>query len=200
MIYYQVTMQHTEKTIRSLAHMQVDMFAGVQKALRSIISIAMVLFGLANSEQWWGFALLAFGCIFFTGTYGKANQTAMTIVQKINEHGLEFPSSRYTFTENGMTITILPEKANEKDELLPYNKIICIGEDREYFYLFPNEYGGYMISKEQLNKSETDFRQFIQNRTGRIIRSNKPQIIHYILQKKHEKQLNANASKDDKQL
>lgn len=193
MEHYQVTMQHSEKTLRSLAHMQVDLFNGMHKTFRSVVGVGMVLFGMAYTQQWWGLALVAFGCIYATGTYGRANKNAMTVAQSIRDSGMDFPKTRYTFLDDGVQITALPEREGEESEILPYSEIIAVGEDWGNFYLFPNQFGGYVIPKEQLGENVRKFKGFIQDRTGRTVRGRQSPMRQLINQAKDaKKQKNKN--------
>ena len=40
-----------------------------------------------------------------------------------------------------------------------------LGEDGEYFYIFRNQYGGYMIPKAELGEKEKEFRLFMEKQT-----------------------------------
>lgn len=43
--------------------------------------------------------------------------------------------------------------------------MLRLGEDGEYFYLFRDQYGGYMIPKTELGDKESDFRAFVEKKT-----------------------------------
>ena len=41
--------------------------------------------------------------------------------------------------------------------------------DREYFYLFRDQYGGYMVPKDQLNGQIDQFRGFLEKASGKLV-------------------------------
>ena len=67
---------------------------------------------------------------------------------------------------------------------LAYNEFEKLGEDRDYFYLFRDSYGGYMVPKKGIDasagsRSNSDesqnlksigaFREFLENKSGKRI-------------------------------
>lgn len=62
-----------------------------------------------------------------------------------------------------------PENDAEREELdpLPYSKVVQLGEDMKAYYLFRDQFGGYMIPKSELGNREEDFRKALQERTGK---------------------------------
>ena len=67
-----------------------------------------------------------------------------------------------------MEIRVLPIREDEEPEHLKYKELERIAEDGEYFYLFRNQYGGYMVPKDQLNGRVDQFRDFLEGATGQI--------------------------------
>lgn len=161
-------MTHTEKTFENLAHMQYDLFCKGNRVSRTILSFAVVLLGIYNGDSWWGMLLIAYGCYLTTSTYSSANHTAHKLAKGIRESGMEFPSSELHFYEDRLEIISLQKKQDKT--LLDYADVRKLGEDREYFYLFRDSYGGYMVPKDQL-KEEKAFRTFLENVTGRHVES-----------------------------
>lgn len=170
MIHYQVTMRHTEKTFENLAHMQYDLFCQKNLVVRSIISFAAMVAGVVNFSQWWGVLLILYGSYMTSSKYAQANHTAHKMVKGIEDAGLDFPVSRYLFRENAMEVISMPENTTLGEPLL-YADIEKLGEDDGYFYLFKDQYGGYMIPKKELGKSEEAFRIFIEGKTKKTAQS-----------------------------
>ena len=162
---FQTTIQNDEKTFEFLAHMQYDLFCKSNRVGRSILSVAVILLGIAYSESWWAMLLIAYGCYLLTSTYSAANHTAHKLAKGIREAGMSFPASRYEFVEEGMRVISLPEQ-KQLGDILPYSAVRQIGEDRSYFYIFRDENGGYMIPKRELDEKQEDFRAFIEDKTG----------------------------------
>lgn len=183
---YQATIRHNDKTFENLAHMQYDLFCKGNRVSRSIVSVIAIMGGILNSESWWGMLAIGYGFYLNSSTYSAPNHTAHKLAKKIRESGMDFPSSRYEFTEHGMRIISLPdEKITGK--LIPYDSFLKLGEDREYLYLFPNTHGGYMIPKTELS-DEAGFKQFIRIRTGKDFQSRIPPVAKLMqkLKKRHD--------------
>lgn len=161
---YQVEMQHTEKTFEALAHMQYDLFCVGNRVTRSLLSLGLVILGVVNFSQWWGVLITAYGCYLVTSTYSAANHTAHKLAKQLRDSGLDFPASRYVFKKKAMEIISLPEEI-PSGKPLPYEDMFRLGEDREYFYIFRDRYGGYMIPKSALGEKEAAFRTFLEEKT-----------------------------------
>ena len=172
MIHYQATMRHDEKTLQSLAHMQYDLFCRKNLAVRSVISIAAIAAGVIHYSQWWGVLLLVYGSYLASSKYAQANHTAGKMAKGIKAAGLDFPASRYLFRENAMEVITLPENTSLGDPLM-YSAVHMLGEDADYFYLFRDRYGGYMIPKKEIGEGEEpdEFRFFIEEKTGKVFRT-----------------------------
>lgn len=164
MAIYEATIQHNDKTFEDLARMQYDLFCKSNRLGRTILSLAAVLLGIAYSESWWGILVIGYGCYLMTSTYSSSNHTAHKLAKQIRAAGMDFPSSRYEFTEEGMQVITLPENKPLGD-IMPYGEFRKLGEDRGYFYIFRDQYGGYMIPKKELEDQE-NFRYFIQRKSG----------------------------------
>ena len=146
--------------------MQYDLFCKGNLYGRSVISFLLLIVGIMNYTQWWGLLLIAYASYLGSSKYASANHTARKLSQGIKDSGMPFPSSRFEFQENAMNIIALPENVSS-GEPLPYSEVFRLGEDTKYFYLFRNQYGGYMIPKAELGKKEDDFRSFIEAKTGK---------------------------------
>ena len=166
MVYYKATMRHSEKTFQSLAHMQYDLFCRGNLVGRNAISFGLMALGIVNYTQWWGLLLIAYASYLLSSKYAAANHTAKKLAKNIHDSGMDFPASHFEFQQNAMNIIALPENVSSGDPL-SYEDILRLGEDREYFYLFRNQYGGYMIPKTELGDKTDDFRAFMENKTGK---------------------------------
>ena len=176
---FQATIQHDDKTFVSLAHMQYDLFCKSNRVGRTVLSVVSILIGIANSEAWWGLLAIAYGCYLITSTYSAANHTAHKLAQQIREAGMGFPASRYEFTEEGMQVISLPEQESLGDPLA-YSDFHQLGEDREYFYIFRDQYGGYMVPKSELEGQQEAFRVYIQEKTGLRFRKRTAPVVKLI--------------------
>lgn len=165
MIHYNVTMQHTEETFESLAHMQYDLFCKSNLIVRSILSFGLLLVGILNFESWWGILIIFYASYLNASKYASANHTARKLSKQLKAADMPFPSSRYVFRDNAMETITLPEGTTLGEPLM-YKEVARMGEDAQYFYLFRNQYGGYMMPKEQLGEKAEDFRRFLEAKTG----------------------------------
>ena len=167
MTYFEVKMQHDEDTLEAMAHMQYDLFCKSNRIVRSLLSVGFILLGVVNYEAWWGILVIAYGCYLTTSTYASANHTAHKLARQIKESGMPFPCSRFVFQDNAMHIISLPEE-RELNEPLAYKNVYRMGQDFRYYYIFRDQYGGYMIPRDKLGERQLEFRDFMEKKTGQI--------------------------------
>ncbi len=161
-------MQHTEESLVKLAHMQYDLFCLRNYIARNLLGITVVLIGAYFFSQFWGVLLMAYGIYLMTSTYSSADHNAKKTAAAIKNSGLGFPASRYLFEPGQLRIVYHPGREDEEElEPLPYDRILKMGEDREYFYLFATQTGGYMVPKTALPGQEAAFRSFMEEKTGK---------------------------------
>ena len=170
MIHYQIIMKHSEKTLERLAHMQYDLFCQRNRLSRSVISVVCMAAGVMNLKAWWGALLIVYASYLWSSTYAAANHTARKLCKGIQASGLGFPQSRYEFQDDALNIITLPENTSLGDPLF-YSDVLKLGEDADYYYLFRDRLGGYMVPKAQLTGKEDAFRYFIEEKTGKSFNS-----------------------------
>lgn len=169
--FYEIEMQHSEESFKAMAHMQYDLFCQKNRIARTIVSLLCMVAGILYFSSWWGILLVAYGCYLSTSTYASANRTAHKLTEQLKNGGISFPASSYAFKKTEMEIYCLPE--HTLDGAVAYSEIRRMGEDGKYFYIFCNEYGGYMIPKEGLGRSAAGFRIFLEEVTGKNIRGSR---------------------------
>ena len=174
--YYTVKMEHSEETLIKLAHMQYDLFCLRNYIARNLLSVCVILLGAYFFSQVWGILLMAYGVYLMTSVYSAANHTAKKTANAIRSSGLGFPASQYMFEARQLRILYRPGSADEEElEPVSYDRILKLGEDTGYFYLFATDSGGYMIPKAELEGRVDEFRRFLEERTGKpIFRSRSP--------------------------
>ena len=59
----------------------------------------------------------------------------------------------------------------ENEQYLPYSQVYKLGEDGENFYLFRDQYGGFVVPKEKLGSREQEFRDFVEQHCDQTFRS-----------------------------
>ena len=146
--------------------MQYDLFCQSNLFWRTAIAAVCILIAMKFLDNWWAFLLIAYAGFLLTGKYNSANHTANKLIANLKESGMPFPCSQFEFKEKGITVTPVPEKSPEDVVTLAYGDIARLGEDVNNFYIFRDEYGGYVISKEALGGKKDDFRAFVQGKTG----------------------------------
>ncbi|MBQ2833952.1 MAG: YcxB family protein [Clostridia bacterium] len=150
--------------------MQYDLFCKKNLIMRSLLSFAAMAAGIINFSQWWGVLLIVYGSYLTTSKYAQANHTAGKLVKGIKAAGLDFPVSRYLFRDNAMEIITMPENTALGDPLM-YSDVLKLGEDGDYFYLFRDQFGGYMIPKEEMGEEVDDFRFFVEQKVGKTFQT-----------------------------
>lgn len=169
MTNFEVSIKHSQASLKSLSRMQYDLFCKSNKIVRTVFAAVLFVAGALNVTQWWALLLIAYGSYLFSSKYAAADRTAGKIYDQLKQSGGDFPSSKYIFEENRMRVITLPN--NSELDPLPYSAVAGLGEDIGNFYLFRTQYGGYMIPKSELGEKSEEFRKFIESRTGQIFRS-----------------------------
>lgn len=177
---FEVEMQHTEESLQALSHMQYDLFCTKNRVVRSVLSLGFVILGVVYFSHWWGVLAIAYGCYLTTSTYASANHTAHKIAAQLKASGLPFPHSRYLFGKESIRVISLP--GGEELDPLPYSKVSGLGEDNQNFYIFRDQYGGYVIPKDKLGDRESAFRSFVESKTGRFFRRRRQAPIRRLMQ------------------
>jgi len=171
-VCFEVTTRHSAETFKKLARMQYTLFCRRNFVVRSVIALGCAVAGAFNMNTVWGVLLLIYGAYLFSSKYAQADHTARKLSSAIEAAGDDYPASRFTFGEKEIRIVSLSGEKSESS--LKYSEILRIGEDREYFYLFPTQYGGYMLPKSALGDKAEDFAEFMEKKTGKYIRTPSP--------------------------
>lgn len=172
---FDVKMTHSEDSLYAVSHMQYDLFCTRNYIARRILSAALILTGAYFYSHVWGLMLIAYGSYLLTSTYSASNHEVKKLLDRIHSTGEGFPSSRYQFGEKKLEIIYHPGKKDEtKLDPVSYSAIIKLGEDRNYFFLFPHSQGGYCVPKEKLGEEEEAFRNFVENKTGQHFYRRRP--------------------------
>lgn len=187
---YEITMQHSLESFEALSRMQYDLFCFNNRIARSVLALAAILFGLFHFSAWWGILAVAYGCYLTTSTYSSPNHTARKLADQVEQSGLGFPASRFLFYKTEVVICPIPDSDAERTTLA-YRDIRRLGEDMNYFYLFRDEYGGYMIPKEALKDKTDSFRSFLEEAASQRFRMRTAPVIKLIrsLQRTHRSNL-----------
>lgn len=193
---FKIQMQHTEETMTALSRMQYALFCGANRTVRTVISLVLLLLGIRYMEQWWGMLVIAYGGFLLVSTRNAATRPARKMIEQLKNNHMELPASTYSFYRAGLAVTPLDPKdpkevpvydldggedygskpvkgvqLGENDQFLPYSKVYRLGEDGENYYIFRDQYGGFVIPKELLGEREQEFRNFIEQHCDQTFRS-----------------------------
>ena len=162
---FEVEMRHDRASLTALSHMQYDLFCQRNRMARGFLSLTLIVIAiLYGGGSWWSLLIIGYGVYLMTSTYASSNRTAHKLCEQLKAASLPFPSSRYIFEEKAMRVITLPD--GEELEPLLYDKVLRLGEDRDAYYLFRDQFGGYRVPKQALGKREEEFRAYVQKKTG----------------------------------
>ena len=180
---FDTKMKHSEESLLALSHMQYNLFCTRNFVARSILSAALLMIGAYNFRQVWGLMLIAYGSYLMTSKYSASNHQVKKLCDGLKSAGEDFPSSRYVFGNDEIEIVYRPgKKDEEKLEPVAYGKVLKLGEDAEYFYLFPHSQGGYCIPKKTLGEKEDAFRDFVEKKTGQRFYRRRPSPLQRLME------------------
>ena len=169
---FDIRMQHNEDSLVALAHMQYDLFCTRNRIARSALSMVLIVVGVLYGSNWWSLLIVGYGVYLMTSTYASANHTAHKLAEQLRAAKLPFPSSRYVFEEKRMRVYTLPD--GEEMDPLSYGAVLRLGEDRDAYYLFRDQFGGYRVPKKALGEQEDAFRRFVESKTGKQFYRRRP--------------------------
>ena len=169
---FDIRVKHNEETLMALSHMQYDLFCTRNRIARSALSAVLIVVGVIYGSNWWSLLIVGYGVYLMTSTYAAANHTARKLAEQLKAAKLPFPSSRYVFEADRMRIYTLPD--GEEMEPLRYSAVLRLGEDRDAYYLFRDQYGGYRVPKKALGEREEEFCRFVQTKTGKPFYRRRP--------------------------
>lgn len=192
---FTIRMQHTEETLTALSKMQYALFCGANRTARTIISLVLLLLGIRYMNSWWGMLVIAYGGFLLVSTRYAATRPARKMIEQLKSGNLPLPASTYSFYRAGLVVTPLDADhpkdpavydvddgdgygdsvkgvpLGENEQYLPYSQVYKLGEDGENFYLFRDQYGGFVVPKEKLGSREQEFRDFVEQHCDQTFRS-----------------------------
>ena len=172
---FDIKMKHSEESLLAVSHMQYNLFCTRNFVARSILSAVVLMIGAYNFRHVWGLMLIAYGSYLMTSKYSASNHQVRKLTEGFKKAREELPSSRYRFFDKQIEITYRPGKKDEETlDPLSYDKLIKLGEDADYFFLFPHSQGGYCIPKKALAGKENAFRDFVEQKTGQRFYRRRP--------------------------
>ena len=159
----QITMKHTEESIKRLAKVQYDTFSVHTKVIWYGICLICILMGfglIVDIGTPWRYIPLAFGCVAFANIGASSKARASNTLDAVRRQG-GFPCTTMTFLNNKIRIS---EKTGGSADL-EYNSLFRLVEDQEYLYLFTTRTAAYMVPKEQVHDME-GFKAFLEKKSG----------------------------------
>ena len=153
---YRARMKHNSATIKKLIQTGYDVFQFRRKLLNAAIAFGLILFGLyADKSMFTPWIALFVGCIMLPNLNAIPKQQASQVLQQI---GKDFPKSEYKFYEKEFTF-------QDKEDPIPYKRLIRLIEDKQYMYLAENS--AYMVDKGTVTGgSVSDLKTYLEIETG----------------------------------
>lgn len=124
--------------------------------------------------------MLLYGAYLLLSKYMQADYTSRKLVKTIEESGKPFPKSRYDFFNDRMEVYRLDDESNSLIDTLYYKDAKGIYDDFVNYYIFRDNFGGYVIPKVSLKDKEDEFREFIEKRTYKEMKSKLPPVVRLI--------------------
>ena len=127
-LVYTAGIQYSAESIKRLCLVRRRTFEITKRLATLSASLLLILFGLFLSrENRLGILMMLCGSIMLMGLDAPATALAEKIIHQFREKN--YPKILYFFSESGITTNEMPEEC-------PYDRIIALVEDKEYFYLF----------------------------------------------------------------
>jgi len=156
---------HSEASIRRLSEVQYNLF-GLAKQIGILLSgIIMLGIGvLVPVGEISFFILLFIGGWLIASPKLPQRRQADKLIEAMNGR---YPQSSFSFQEESILVTVI-----EDCQQVPYSKIVCLAEDKEYYYIFISYLSAYMVSKDTIEpKGKEDFKRFISEKTGLLFQN-----------------------------
>lgn len=155
---YRAKMRHNASTIKTLIQTGYDVFQFKRKLINAVIAFGLIIFGLyADKSMFTPWIALFVGCVMLPNLNAIPKQQANAVLQQMGGH---FPKSDYCFYEKEFTF-------HDKEEPVPYKRLIRLIEDKQYLYLYVAEQSGYMVDKGTVTGgSVSDLKIYLEIETG----------------------------------
>lgn len=179
-VIYSIIFVHTAETLKLLSRAQYDLFCKSNLYIRTVISIVLIFVSINFLDKWYGPLMLLYGAYLLLSKYMQADYTSRKLVKTIEESGKPFPKSRYDFFNDRMEVYRLDDESNSLIDTLYYKDAKGIYDDFVNYYIFRDNFGGYVIPKVSLKDKEDEFREFIEKRTYKEMKSKLPPVVRLI--------------------
>ena len=103
MTLYSAEMKHSSDTVKRFTVIQYDTFEPLQKIIRIVLALALIVIGALSGSSAAMILLLFLGCILLTNLNTKAASIADELERAL--HG-KFPELTYSFSETGFCVQI----------------------------------------------------------------------------------------------
>lgn len=155
---YTASMQHNAQSIYKLAETQFNTFQFHKKIIRLLLALLLIFIGVfVRGNYFMPWACLIGGCILISSLNARPKYNARKICEGMKG---KYPKSDYSFYDKGF-------KFYEKGELIPYARLICLVEDKNYFYLYVSKQSAYMVDRATVSGGDSNaLRRFLSSRTG----------------------------------
>lgn len=179
-VIYSINFVHTAETLKLLSRAQYDLFCKSNFYIKLVLSIVLIFVSINILDKWYGPLILLYGIYLLLSKYMQSDYTSRKLVRTIEESDKPFPASRYDFFDDRMEIYRLDDGSNSLTDTLYYKNVKGIYDDLVNYYIFRDQYGGYVIPKSFLLNKEDEFRNFLELRTHKDVKSKLPPVVKLI--------------------
>ena len=155
---YRAKMKHNASTIKKLIQTGYDVFQFKRKLINTVIAFGLIIFGLyADQSMFMPWIALFVGCVMIANINVIPKRQARDVLQHM---GGKFPKSDYRFYEKEFEF-------NEKEEAVPYKRLIRLIEDKDFLYLYVGEQSAYMVDKGSVTGGDvSELKTYLEIETG----------------------------------
>lgn len=165
----QITMQHSEDTVRRLAKVQYNTFSAFGKIFWYAVCILCIATGvglIGSFNDTVNLLLVAFGAIVIVNIGASGKLRADKTIAAVKASGSKYPRTTLAFESSGIQVTEHTDKS--ANTTLTYSSIIRLTEDDAYWYLFINKVAAYMLPKDSIQSPDEreKFVAMLEKKTG----------------------------------
>lgn len=151
-------MQHTEASIYRLSAVQFNIFGMAHKITRVATAVILLWLGVSMRSS---IAVATICLMVGSWMLVSLNQIPKHKAKRLIDaaEGI-FPQSVFTFKDNSIQL-----KSSDMTRSIFYDQIVCLAEDKDYFYLFISRIAAYMIDKSTVEPNAEKLRDFLSEKT-----------------------------------
>lgn len=151
-------MQHTEASIYRLSAVQFNIFGMAHKIMRVATAVVLLWLGVSMHSS---IAVATICLMVGSWMLVSLNQIPKHKAKRLIDAAEgKFPQSVFTFKDNFIQL-----KSSDMTRSIYYDQIVCLAEDKDYFYLFISRIAAYMIDKSTVEPNAEKLQDFLSEKT-----------------------------------